>query len=206
MELFKRTWKTRNKKEWGRRISHQLLSSLLTQASELSVSDLETLIPLLEELKRAKRSDHDFHSFHFEASNNPNLAIPYVAKLSANGTQYERHFFELERVFGKNSVLVSGDYAVQEGEIVELCKGGNTQRKYRSVYLIFMGRLEFLGKSDDAKTKHHVLEYLTHKIDLLTLKNSLLWSALFVKPRPKVFIMKNVIKPIMSVPTATISF
>lgn len=132
------------------------------------------LIPLLVALKKEKRHDDAMFTFDFSASSNPHYAIPYVATIQAEGKKMVRTFFELTRVYAKDSVLVEGSYAAREGEIIERCKGGNSSRKYRSLYLVYMGRLEFLGKTDDAKTKHHVLEYLTHQTDILELRTALL--------------------------------
>ncbi len=128
----------------------------------------------MHELKRLRQQDETYFEFDFESESNPQHAIPYVAKLGWSGDSYERHFFELERVYGKNSVLVTGSFAAQEGEIIELCRGGNTQRKYRSIYIVYMGRLEFLAKSDDAKAKHEIKRYLTYQCDLQELRNALL--------------------------------
>jgi len=69
--------------------------------------------------------------------------------------------------------VVHGEYLAQEGEIIELCKGGNSTRKYRSLYIVHMGRLDFLAKSDDAKGKLEIKKYLECEIDDLELRNTL---------------------------------
>jgi hypothetical protein len=99
--------------------------------------------------------------------------VPYVASISWGDGNYVRNFFELDRIYAKDSIVVHGSYSVQEGEIIELCRGGNSSRKYRSLYIVHMGRLDFLTKTDDAKGKFEVKKYLECEIDDLELRNSL---------------------------------
>jgi hypothetical protein len=69
--------------------------------------------------------------------------------------------------------MVHGEYAACEGEIIELCRGGNSSRKYRSLYIVHMGRLDFLTKTDDARGKLEIKKYLECEIDDLELRNAL---------------------------------
>ena len=120
-----------------------------------------------------RKSDDDYITFEFESKSNPKFATPYVASISWGDGNYVRSFFELERIYGKDSIVVHGSYAVSEGEIIELCRGGNSSRKYRSLYIVHMGRLDFLAKTDDAKGKLEIKRYLECEIDDLELRNSL---------------------------------
>ena len=90
----------------------------------LSNEELEKLSKIIKNELKERDQDKNEFVFNFEATNDPRKGVPYVAKLFIDDDKLQRQFFDLEKVYGKKEVTVSGKYTAKPGDIIEIRTGG----------------------------------------------------------------------------------
>ena len=134
---------------------------------EMSIDELKQLIKDAQEKLREKEKSEKIFTFHFEFENDPRKGKPYAARLYIKDGELQRDFFDLNQTWGKNSVLVEGDYTAHTGDVIEEREGGSWKNDYRYWYVINEnGEKVFAADIDDSKAKAIVLKYLKGKITL----------------------------------------
>ncbi len=102
----------------------------------------------------------------FKHENDPRKGIPYVARLTLDEEgKLKRDFYNMNREYGKKSVLVYGKFTAKEGDIVEQRIGGSWKNDYRYWYLVTDGKLEYVADIDDAEAKAKVIRYLSGEME-----------------------------------------
>ena len=110
------------------------------EPNEKKIKTLEKQIQFLEgkiEKLRYEEREPRYPSFEFEFEETGKRHFqPYVAKmrLGSDNVLY-RDFIEFDREWGDKEVIVCGYYFVEEGDIIEIRRGGLTINK-REFYLI----------------------------------------------------------------------
>lgn len=127
------------------------------------LKDLQTKIE--EEITQRELSETKEYEFEFKYQNDPRKGKPYAARLTLdeNG-KVTRDFFDLNREYGKNSMLVYGTYTAKDGDIVEERQGGSWKNDYRYWFLVRNGELIQVADIDRADQKARVIEYMSGKI------------------------------------------
>ena len=126
------------------------------------IRDLEQEIEKL----RFEEFEPRFPSFEFEFDETGSRHLqPYVAKmyLGSDDTLY-RKFFEIDREWGNKDVTACGTYFVEEGDIIEIRRGGLLMNK-REFYLITEktdqdNHHHYLGTFTDSRVKMDIKKYL----------------------------------------------
>ena len=129
---------------------------------EKQIRDLEEEIEKL----RVEESEPRYPSFEFEFDETGLRHYqPYVAKMRVDhdNTLY-RNFFDFDREYGDKEVSVHGYYFVEEGDIVEIRRGGLTSNK-REFYLITEkteqdNHHHYLGSFVDSRVRMDIKKYL----------------------------------------------
>ena len=108
------------------------------------------------------------YTFEFEYSNDTRKGIPYVARLEWDNEEdkLDRKFFNFNKEYSKNSVMVWGTYKAKEGDILEIRKGGSWKNDYRDFYIVKNGELEVLGDACSATMKMKIKKYLKGMTEL----------------------------------------
>jgi len=135
--------------------------------AEMNLSELESLLEKVKiEIENRKRSKKVF-TFHFEFESDPRKGKPYAARLFLKDGKLQRQFFDLDRNYGKHSILVSGDYEAHAGDVIEERQGGSWKNDYRYWFVITEdGEKIMVADIDDPTSKALVLNYLRGKISL----------------------------------------
>ncbi len=123
----------------------------------------EELINLKKEIENEmlrRGEDKKEYTFIFEATNDPRKGTPYVAKLKWIDGKVEREFCNMQKIYGKKEVTISGKYVAKEGEIVEIRTGGSWKNDYRAWYLIHDDQEKLVADIDDTKKRARITSYL----------------------------------------------
>ena len=135
----------------------------------LTTAVIDTIMKLLQDVKSVDEAEE--FTFQFDHSNDPRKGTPYVAKITGidDENKFQREFYDLERTYGKKTVLVEGEYTAKNGDIIEQRHGGSWKNDYRYLYLIHEGKEVEIGHITDARTKSNVRKYLLGKLEATNL-------------------------------------
>src|SRR5690606_37366918 len=99
-------------------------------------------------------------------TNDTRKGKPYAARLylDENG-KLHRQFFDLERMYYRNEITVSGQYKAKAGDIIEERHGGSWKNDYRYWFLVTEdGELVEVANIANGDEKTRVLQYLRGEI------------------------------------------
>jgi len=137
------------------------------ELEKLTPNELEDLIRLAQEVLAEKRRAEKTFEFEFEATNDPRKGVPYVARLFVKDGKIQREFFNLDKVYGKKEVTVSGKYRAKPGDIIEIRWGGSWKNDYRAWFLIDEdGKERRVADVSESRKKALVKKYLEGKISM----------------------------------------
>ena len=138
----------------------------MMELKEMTIQELEELIAEAGKvLAEKKRSTSKEFEFEFSATGDPRKGKPYVARLYWEDGELQRSFYDLNRLWGKKEVTVSGTYKAKTGDIIEIRTGGSWKNDYRSWYLVTEnGEQVLVADIDSSEQKMRVTEYLQGKI------------------------------------------
>jgi hypothetical protein len=160
-----------------RRLLESVAEDILQLLEELTIEELEELIAYASGvLKRRRESiqpEKRKYKFKVELTSDPRKGIPYVAKLVWKENKIDRDFYSLSRQYGKKTVTVWGSFEAQEGDVIEIRKGGSWKNDYRAWYLVHKGDLYLLTHVSDSRGKVVVGQYLSGEITVEELRDEL---------------------------------
>jgi hypothetical protein len=133
---------------------------------DMSNEDIENLILSCQCELLARTQKPDVYTFEFSATSDPRKGTPYVAKLTWSNGELQRDFYDLDRIYGKKEVTVSGEFKAKYGDIIEQRVGGSWKNDYRDWYIVINGQLKKLANISDSSGKTTVQNYLKKKISL----------------------------------------
>lgn len=134
--------------------------------NSLSLKELQDLkVEIEKHIQEKKAEENKIFSFNFEATNDPRKGVPYIARLYWEDGKIQRDFMDLDKIYGKGSVTVSGEYTATAGDIIEKRTGGSWKNDYRDWYYINEDGEEIhVADIADSKAKSEVKGYLQGKI------------------------------------------
>ena len=133
----------------------------------LSDEELEKLSKIIKNELKERYQDKNEFVFNFEATNDPRKGVPYVAKLFIDDDKLQRQFFDLEKVYGKKEVTISGKYTAKPGDIIEIRTGGSWKNDHRAWYYITENKEQIkVADINDSYAKLQVKKYLKGEMSI----------------------------------------
>jgi hypothetical protein len=140
---------------------------IIMDIKNMSLEQLKKLQKEINEQISVKENSKDEFSFKFDFEQlDTRKGIPYAAKLYIDEKgKINRDFFHLEKIYGKNSVNVTGEFKACVGDIIEQREGGSWKNDYRYWYLVTEnGQLVKVADIASSIEKTLVQKYMLHEI------------------------------------------
>ena len=141
---------------------------------DLSQMTKAQLVDTIEEAKQILLSmeaeEKGVHAFSFEATSDLRKGSPYIALLGFDGSAVTREFIDLSRSRSGNNVTVGGDYEASTGDLLEICPGGQKNKKSQTwVVITHTGDQFQVAGVNDSAGKMKAVAYLKEEISLTEL-------------------------------------
>jgi hypothetical protein len=140
---------------------------IIMDIKNMSLEQLKKLQKEINEQISVKENSKDEFNFKFDFEQlDTRKGVPYAALLYLDEKgKVNRDFFHLEKIYGKKSVNVTGQFKACVGEIIEQREGGSWKNDYRYWYLVTdKGTLLKVADISSSVEKTLVVKYLKNEI------------------------------------------
>jgi len=145
------------------------MNDVMSIIASYSADQLEDLAQRVTALACEKRRAESAEiTFDFEATLDPRKqGSPYVARLTLDADgNIVRQFYDLERIWARKEVTVSGSFRAREGDVIEQREGASWKNDHRYWYVVYDNALHQVASLYDSAARARVRRYLRGDISV----------------------------------------